>query len=310
MRQLLMGPLKAPVEKIRVLTGNVGGSFGMKASCYPEYPAILHAARLLGRPVKWTDERGESFLSDSHGRDHDMEQELALDANGQDPGAAHHRLRQYRRLPVQRHRPAAHRQHRPQHHRRVCDPAAGGHRQGDVHQHQPGRPLSRRRPAGGQLLHRAPARHRGARDGHRPGRDPPPQPHPARRHALQDPGRHHLRQRRFPRRPGKSPDRRRLGRLPRAQEGTAPNAASCAAAASASIWRSPARPPRKWAASASSPTAPSRSSPARWTTARAMPRRLPRCWPPASASRSTRSTCCRAIPTNCSPAAAPAGRSR
>ncbi len=82
MRQLLGGPLKAPVEKIRVLTGNVGGSFGMKSSCYPEYPAILYAAKLLGRPVKWTDERGESFLSDSHGRAHDMEQEIALDAEG------------------------------------------------------------------------------------------------------------------------------------------------------------------------------------------------------------------------------------
>jgi aerobic carbon-monoxide dehydrogenase large subunit len=82
MRQLLVGPLKSSVEKIRVLTGNVGGSFGMKSSCYPEYPAILHAARLLGRPVKWTDERGESFLSDSHGRAHDMEQEIALDAEG------------------------------------------------------------------------------------------------------------------------------------------------------------------------------------------------------------------------------------
>jgi carbon-monoxide dehydrogenase large subunit len=82
MRQLLVGPLKAPVEKIRVLTGNVGGSFGMKSSCYPEYPAILYASRLLGRAVKWTDERGESFLSDSHGRDHDMEQALALDAAG------------------------------------------------------------------------------------------------------------------------------------------------------------------------------------------------------------------------------------
>ncbi len=82
MRQLLMGPLNAPVENIRVLTGNVGGSFGMKSSCYPEYPAILFASKLLGRPVKWTDERGESFLSDSHGRDHDMEQEIALDALG------------------------------------------------------------------------------------------------------------------------------------------------------------------------------------------------------------------------------------
>jgi carbon-monoxide dehydrogenase large subunit len=82
MRALLLGVLKAPKEKVRVLTGNVGGSFGMKSSLYPEYPAILHAARALGRPVKWTDERGESFLSDSHGRDHDMEQEVAFDAEG------------------------------------------------------------------------------------------------------------------------------------------------------------------------------------------------------------------------------------
>ncbi|MDQ2801634.1 MAG: xanthine dehydrogenase family protein molybdopterin-binding subunit, partial [Pseudomonadota bacterium] len=82
MRQLLSVPLKTPPEKIRVLTGSVGGSFGMKASCYPEYIAILHAARVFGRPVKWRDERSESFLSDSHGRDHDMEQELAFDADG------------------------------------------------------------------------------------------------------------------------------------------------------------------------------------------------------------------------------------
>jgi hypothetical protein len=57
---------------LRVLTGNVGGSFGMKASAYPEYVCMLHAAKALGRPVKWTDERSGSFLSDSHGRDHDM----------------------------------------------------------------------------------------------------------------------------------------------------------------------------------------------------------------------------------------------
>ena len=82
MRNALSGPLKTPVDKIRVLTGNVGGSFGMKASVYPEYIAILHAARTLGRPVKWRDDRSESFLSDSHGRDHDMEQEIALGAEG------------------------------------------------------------------------------------------------------------------------------------------------------------------------------------------------------------------------------------
>ncbi|MCR0981898.1 xanthine dehydrogenase family protein molybdopterin-binding subunit [Roseomonas populi] len=69
-------------EGLRVLTGNVGGSFGMKSSVYPEYPALLHAAKTLGRPVKWTDSRSESFLSDSHGRDHDFELSLALDAEG------------------------------------------------------------------------------------------------------------------------------------------------------------------------------------------------------------------------------------
>jgi aerobic carbon-monoxide dehydrogenase large subunit len=69
-------------DKVRVLTGNVGGSFGMKSAVYPEYLALLHAAHVLGRPVKWTDERSESFISDSHGRDHEMTAELAPDAEG------------------------------------------------------------------------------------------------------------------------------------------------------------------------------------------------------------------------------------
>jgi carbon-monoxide dehydrogenase large subunit len=81
-RNLLSGILGVPVEKLRVLTGNVGGSFGMKSGAYPEYVCLLYAARTLGRPVKWTDERSESFLSDSHGRDHEMTTELALDVGG------------------------------------------------------------------------------------------------------------------------------------------------------------------------------------------------------------------------------------
>jgi carbon-monoxide dehydrogenase large subunit len=67
---------------VRVLSGNVGGSFGMKAAVYPEYVCILHAARALARPVKWTDERATSFLSDNHGRDQVQAAELALDADG------------------------------------------------------------------------------------------------------------------------------------------------------------------------------------------------------------------------------------
>ena len=70
-------------DRVRVLTGNVGGSFGMKSSIYPEYLCVLHAAHSLGRPVKWTDARSESFVSDSHGRDHEMVAELALNAEGQ-----------------------------------------------------------------------------------------------------------------------------------------------------------------------------------------------------------------------------------
>ena len=80
--QLANDILRLPVEKVRVLTGNVGGSFGMKASVYPEYVCLLHAARVLGRPVKWTDDRTGSFVSDQHGRDHEVTAELALDAEG------------------------------------------------------------------------------------------------------------------------------------------------------------------------------------------------------------------------------------
>src|SRR5262249_22089015 len=79
MKTSLMDILSAPTDKVRVMTGQVGGSFGMKAAVYPEYVCILHAARLLGRPVKWTDERSGSFVSDHHGRAQDMVVEIAFD---------------------------------------------------------------------------------------------------------------------------------------------------------------------------------------------------------------------------------------
>ena len=74
--------LKVDPIQVRVLTGQVGGSFGMKSAPFPEYVCVLHAARALGRPVKWTDERSGSFVSDSHGRNHVVGAELALDADG------------------------------------------------------------------------------------------------------------------------------------------------------------------------------------------------------------------------------------
>jgi len=81
MKTSLMDILSAPADKVRVITGQVGGSFGMKAAVYPEYVCILHGARQLGRPVKWTDERSGSFVSDHHGRAQDMVVEIAFDEN-------------------------------------------------------------------------------------------------------------------------------------------------------------------------------------------------------------------------------------
>ena len=82
MRAQLAGLLGLKTSEVRVLTGNVGGSFGMKAAVYPEYLCVIHAARALGQPVKWTDDRSGAFLSDAHGRDHEVLGELALDAEG------------------------------------------------------------------------------------------------------------------------------------------------------------------------------------------------------------------------------------
>jgi carbon-monoxide dehydrogenase large subunit len=82
MKAGVVAAMKTTPDKVHILTGNVGGSFGMKAPVYPEYVCILHAAKMLGRPVKWTDERSGSFMSDSHGRDHEQIAELALDAEG------------------------------------------------------------------------------------------------------------------------------------------------------------------------------------------------------------------------------------
>ena len=82
LKNMMRDILGAKPEQVRILTGNVGGSFGMKAASYPEYVCILHAAKLLGRPVKWTDERSGSFVSDHHGRDFDMTVEIAFDKRG------------------------------------------------------------------------------------------------------------------------------------------------------------------------------------------------------------------------------------
>jgi aerobic carbon-monoxide dehydrogenase large subunit len=81
-RGLLAGVLRVPQSQVRVVTRDVGGSFGMRSGLYPEMALVLWASRRLGRPVKWTSDRREGFLSDEHGRDNVSTAELALDREG------------------------------------------------------------------------------------------------------------------------------------------------------------------------------------------------------------------------------------
>ena len=74
--------LGVPAERVRVLCEEMGGSFGTRNLFYPEWTLLAWAAHRIGRPVKWTCERSESFLSDYQGRDLRVEAELALDADG------------------------------------------------------------------------------------------------------------------------------------------------------------------------------------------------------------------------------------
>src|SRR5487761_785237 len=74
--------LGLPEHKVRVIAPDVGGGFGSKIYLYAEETALVWASKRVGRPIKWTAERSESFLTDAHGRDHVSTAELALDADG------------------------------------------------------------------------------------------------------------------------------------------------------------------------------------------------------------------------------------
>ena len=71
-----------PETSVRVIPGDVGGSFGMRGGTYNELVLVLWASRLTGRPVKWRCDRSEGFMSDSHGRDNVSDVALALDKDG------------------------------------------------------------------------------------------------------------------------------------------------------------------------------------------------------------------------------------
>ncbi|HKW39192.1 MAG TPA: molybdopterin cofactor-binding domain-containing protein, partial [Burkholderiales bacterium] len=83
LREMLSGAFGLPPEKLRVITEDVGGAFGMKSGAYPEYAAMLFAARTLGRPVHWMSSRSEAFMSDNQARDMILEGEMALGPKGE-----------------------------------------------------------------------------------------------------------------------------------------------------------------------------------------------------------------------------------
>ena len=78
----LAGVLGVPPDRVRVVSGDVGGNFGTRNAFYPEFALVAWASRRIGRPVKWTCERQEAFLSDYQGRDLFVSAELALDGAG------------------------------------------------------------------------------------------------------------------------------------------------------------------------------------------------------------------------------------
>jgi carbon-monoxide dehydrogenase large subunit len=71
-----------PAEKFRLHARDVGGGFGVRSQAYPEYSVVMHAAKALGRPVKWVGSRFETIVSDHHGRAAELTGELALDRDG------------------------------------------------------------------------------------------------------------------------------------------------------------------------------------------------------------------------------------
>jgi len=81
-QQLTQGVFRIPETQMRVVPGDVGGSFGMRGGTYPELALVLWGAKIISRPVKWTCDRSEGFMSDDHGRDNLSRVSLAVDKKG------------------------------------------------------------------------------------------------------------------------------------------------------------------------------------------------------------------------------------
>ncbi len=300
--------LKVPDSKIRVVCGDIGGSFGMKSAVYNEVALVLLAAKLVGRPVKWVATRSESFLCDAQARDNVTEAELALDKDGNFLGF---RAKIIAAIGA---------------YLQVGMPAftgnlgtlAGVYRTPASHvdvtavftHTQPVRPYrGNGRPEAGYVIERMVDL---AADqlGIDPAELRQTQHHSVQRHAVQDQRHLHLRLRRVRKEYGPGARCRRQARLRGAPRAVRRRTASCAA--SVSPTPSSARPPPASKAPRSVSTAPARCRffPAASIRARATKPRSSRWSATGSDSIPTKSPISRATPTRCSSPKAPAARAR
>ncbi len=205
----------AQEHKLRVVAPDVGGGFGSKIYIYPEEMVALWASKKVRRPVKWTGDRTEAFLTDAHGRDHITKAEMAFDKDNKILALRVKTSRQSRRLyvvvllrgpdlslcnaavgPVQHPR----------------DPCRDNDR---LYQHRAGRRLPRRGPPRGKFPARTADGNRGAAAEGRSGGIAPQELH----HQLPAPDAcdHGLRRRRFRRLARRRAEGDRLRRFPRTQ---------------------------------------------------------------------------------------------
>ncbi len=209
--------LGVPMDKVRVITGDVGGGFGVRSSVYPEYAALAWAARKVGRPVKWNSSRAEAFLADYQARDVEVEGALALDKDGKFLALQLSYTGNLGAYPVSY---AVLNNVTRMARDRLRHPGDSCARQRRRDQHRADVGLSRRRPAGIEFHPGAHDRSRRRRARHRARRAAPAQHHPGRRAALSIAARPSLRLRRLRREYGKRADARRLGRLSGAARGS------------------------------------------------------------------------------------------
>ena len=176
--------LKVPESKIRIVTGDTGGSFGMKTPIFNETPLVMLASKLTGRPVKWISTRTEAFLSDAQARDNVTEAELALDSEGHFLAL---RVKTFAAI-------GAYLQHSMPAFVLNAGTLAGVYRTPAIYvditalfyQHQSDAALSRQWSSRGCLRHRTHGRSRGHRDENGSGRTAATQLRAGLRHAVQD----------------------------------------------------------------------------------------------------------------------------